>query len=163
MAHTVGVALPSTKQLRDLLESRLRREVRLQPSLPLATGTRGLSFGIYVDSHLSTHAVVVVDLPAAAYIGAAAGLVPLGVATAAVDEHVLGPLLADHFRAVLKDLAQLFDHEGAQGVRLYNAVLPGQRPPADIVSLAAAPGRRLDLGVAVRAYGEGSLSLVMGR
>jgi hypothetical protein len=160
------VALPSTRRLRDRLEAQLRREVRLRPGAPLAPTAPGLSFAIYVDTHLTTHAVVVADLAAAAYIGAASALIPVGVATAAVEDHTLPSLLRTRFGSVLEEWGQLFDRaagtEDAE-IRLYDAVLPGGRPPADIATLAAAPGLRLDVTVSVRAYGEGRLSLVLGR
>jgi hypothetical protein len=164
MTQTVRVALPATKQLRDLLESQLGREVSLRPTYPLPPSGRRLAFAIYVDSHLATRAVVVVDLPAAAYIGAAAGLVPVGVATTAVQEHALPALLTDRLHQVASEWARLFARpESADHVRLYNLVLPDDAAPNDIVALAAAPGQRTDLIVSVRAHGEGHLSVVMGR
>ncbi len=163
MAHTGGVPLPTTKQLRDLLESQLDREVRLQPSDPPETASRGLSYAIYVDAHLATHAVAVADLPLAAYLSAAAGLVPVGIATAAVREGGLPTMLAERFEEVQRGWTSLFAPPGGDRIRLYSTVLAGQRPPSDVVALAAAAGRRLDLTVSVRAYGEGHLSVVMGR
>jgi hypothetical protein len=137
--------------------------VLLKPSEPPDTTERGLSYAVYVDTHLATRAVVVADLPAAAYIGAAVRLVPVGVASAAVREAALPPVLADRFEEVLRGWAPLFASPGDEAVRLYAAALAGRRPPSDVVALAAAPGRRLDLAVSVRAYGEGRLSVVMGR
>lgn len=164
MAQTVRVALPATKQLRDLLENQAGRAVSLRPTYPLPASGRRLAFAIYVDDHLTTRALVVVDLPAAAYIGAAAGLVPVGVATTAVHEQALPALLTDRLREVAAGWTQLFAVPGsADQVRLYNLLLPGDTPPNDIVALAAAPGQRTDLIVSVRAYGEGHLSVVMGR
>ena len=164
MAQTVRMPLPATKQLRDLLETQLGREVGLRPTYPLPASGRRLAYAIYVDAHLATRAVVTVDLPAAAYIGAAAGLVPVGVATTAVQEHALPTLLTDRLHEAATEWAQLFRRPGAEDqVRLYNLVLPDDSPPNDIVALAAAPGQRADLIVSVRAYGEGHLSVVMGR
>jgi len=160
------VALPSTRRLRERLEAQLRRDVHLEPALPLAPTAPALSFGIYVDTHLATHAIVVADLPAAAHIGAAADLIPVGVATTAVRQHTLPPLLAGRFRSVLEEWPALFDRAAGTAdaqIRLYDAVLAGERPPPDVLALAAAPGRRLDVSVSVRAYGEGRLSLVLGR
>ena len=163
MAQTVPVALPGTKQLRDLLEAQVGREVSLRPTQPLPTSGRSLAYAIYVDGHLATKAVMVTDLPAAAYIGAAAGLIPVGVATAAVQERRLPALLTDRLREVATEWTRLFGAPGSDRVRLYKLVLPNDPPPNDIVALAAAPGQRTDLIVSVRAYGEGHLSLVMGR
>jgi len=163
MTQTVGVALPSTKQLRDVLEEQLGREVTLRPTYPLPASGRTRAFAIYVDGHLATRAVVVADLPAVAYIGAAAGLVPVGVATAAVREQALPALLTDPLQEVASGWKQLFARPGSDHVRLYNLVLPDDPVPNDIVALAAAPGQRADLIVSVRAYGEGHLSVVMGR
>jgi hypothetical protein len=163
MAHTVPMPLPTTRQLRGLLESRLRREVRLSPAEPLSPTQPGLSLAVYVDDHLATRALLVADLPAAAYLGAASGLVPVGVATAALDDHALPPLLTLRFHDVLRACAPLFAAADDDRVRLYRAVPPERRAPRDLVALAAAPGMRLDLAVSVRAYGEGQVSLVLNR
>jgi hypothetical protein len=159
--HTVGMATPSARQLRDLLEPQLRREVRLRRADPLAPSTPGLSFAVYVDHHLATRGILVVDLAAAAHLGAAAGLVPAGVAATAVTDRALPPLVAEGLRGLLATMAPLFGPEGE--LRLYTAVLPGETPPTDVASLAAAPGQRLDVALSVRAYGEGRLSAVSGR
>jgi len=164
MPQTVRVAVPATKHLRDLLETQLGREVTLRPTHPRPASGRRLAYAIYVDGHLATRAVVVVDLPAAAYIGAAAGLVPVGVATTAVREHTLPALLTDHLHETAHGWTRLFARrDPADEVRLYTLVLPDDAAPNDIVALAAAPGQRADLIVSVRAYGEGHLSVVMAR
>ena len=116
MTQTVGVALPATKQLRDLLETQLGREVTLRPTYPLPASGRRLAFAIYVDDHLATRAVVVADLPAVAYIAAAAGLVPVGVATAAVREQTLPALLTDPLQDVAGGWTQLFARSGSDPV-----------------------------------------------
>jgi hypothetical protein len=157
--------LPTTKRLRDVLESQLRRKVHLAPGEPLPPTAPGLSFAVYVDAQLATMAVVVADLPAAAYLGAARGLVPVGVATGATAGAAgptrLPPLLAEHFDTVLQGWGRLFARDDS--VRLYSRALPGETPPADVLTLAAAAGHRLDVAVDVRAYGLGHLSLVRGR
>lgn len=157
------MALPSTKRFRDLLETQVQRDVALSPADPLSPAAPGLSFAVYVDDHLATRAVAVVDLAGAAFLGAAHGLVPVGVAEGAVADHALPGLLADRFRSLLQAWAPLFDGPGEGPARLYVAALPGEAPPRDVVSLAAAAGRRLDVSVAVRAYGRGAVSLVHGR
>lgn len=161
------MALPSTKRFRELLESQLHREVQVKPADPLSPTAAHVSLVIYVDDHLATQAVVVVDLPAAVHIGAASALIPVGVARTALAERALPALVERRFRSVLEDWAQLFsdsgEHPDADGVHLYNAVLPGELAPADVVSLAAAPGQRLDLALTVRAYGDGRVSLVRAR
>lgn len=164
--HTVWMALPSPKRFRELLESQLHREVQVRPADPLPPTAPHVSLAIYVDDHLATQAVVVVDLPAAVHLGAASALIPVGVAKAALAERGLPSLVERRFRSVLENWAQLFSESGEHpdsGVHLYNAVLPGEQAPADVVSLAAAPGQRLDLALTVRAYGEGRVSLVRGR
>jgi hypothetical protein len=161
------MGLPTPKQLRDLVESQLGRAVHLHHCEPLDPTAPGLSFAIYVDSHLATQALVVADLPAAAYLGAASRLVPVRVADAAITEGTLPELIAERFRALLGGWTALFGDPGpgrpADEARLYRAVLPGQQPPRDMVSLAAAAGQRLDLSVDVHAYGRGDLALVRWR
>ncbi len=152
--------LPTTKRFRDLLESQLDRQVTMHPGDPLPGAGPHLCVAVYVDHRLATQAVAVLDLGAAAYIGAAQALLPAGVATSAVRTGRLPAMVEERLRGVLRGWAPLFSGDD---VRLYDVALPGERPPNDVVALAAAPGRRLDLAVTVRAYGKGRLSLVHGR
>ena len=152
--------LPTTKRFRDLLESQLNRQVTMHPADALAAAGPHLCVAVYVDHRLATQAVAVLDLAAAAYIGAAQALLPVGVATSAVRAGTLPAMVEERLRGVLQGWAPLFPGDD---VRLYDVTLPGERPPNDVVALTAAPGRRLDLALTVRAYGEGRLSLVQGR
>jgi hypothetical protein len=155
--------LPNPKDVRDMFSDLLGRDVSVNVADPinLAPGTPAY-FAVYVDCHTHTAAVVVADLPLAAYTGAAIGLIPAGGAADAVGEGTLPKMLAENFSEVLNIAVGLFNVDGAPHLRLYDTYAPGEAPPPDVVANAKALGNRLDLSVAVTGYGSGALSMVVG-
>lgn len=154
--------LPSTKEIRDLLTDLLGREVTLSPGAPLApTPANPCTVGVYVDDALRVTALVAVDLPLSAHVGAAIGLVPPTGAQEAVEAGVLNPTLQENLYEVLNIGASLFNVEGATHVRLYDAHHVGVPLPADLLARALTLGRREDLGVEVAGYGAGRLAFVL--
>jgi hypothetical protein len=152
--------VPATKQIRDLLEGLLGRDVDIRDSTPLATkDLRRLLTGLYVDDSLKLAAVIGMDLELAAYSGAAMGLVPAAAARTCVKENELTPMIAENVGEVLNVLSGLLNRPGNPHVRLHQVFQPGETPPADAASRLLALGRRLDLDNSVDGYGNGRLSL----
>ena len=82
--------LPPVKLIKDVLDGLLGRDVEIAPSDPMTTvDTVGGVLAVYVDDGNALRAVAGWDLPAAAHVGAAVGLVPRGGAEAAVEERYL--------------------------------------------------------------------------
>jgi hypothetical protein len=156
-------AIPAAKAVKDLLESLLGRTVEVSPGDPARTGEVTPAFvASYVDNALRLTAVAGFDLPLAAYVGAAIGLVPLGGARACIQDGELSPMLAENVGEVCNVLTTLLNHDGARHTRLYAVHQPGQPAPNDVAGRLVAPGSRLDLAVTVAGYGAGRfwLSLV---
>jgi hypothetical protein len=156
--------LPVPKEIRDLLTDLLDREVTLSPSAPLApTPKNPCTVGVYVDDRLQVTALVAFDLPLSARAGAAIGLVPAAGAEAAIEEGVLNDTLRENVYEVLNIAASLFNVEGADHLRLYDAHHIGVPLPPDVLAKALTLGRREDLAVEVGGYGPGRLSVVLVR
>ncbi len=155
--------LPVPQQVRELVEGLLGRSVEAR------TVTRGVDLrasrenlvGTYVsdDGHVS--AVILVDLAAAARLGAALGLAPRGGADDAVKSGLLPVRLGENVAEVLNVAASLFNADGAPHLRL-DSVYGGDMPvPADIATLSKAYSPRLDLELDVAGYGTGTWSVVL--
>lgn len=153
--------LPTHKAVRDLLADRTGRGVALAAALPFAPGSRErVTHAVYVDPQLRTRAVVVCDLALSAILGAACATVPVGGIERELAQRWLAPVTAQHLRALLEDLTGVLRPPQGTVLRLHEMYAPGVEPPSDIPAYAHSLGRRLDLEVAVSAYGSGRLSIV---
>jgi hypothetical protein len=155
--------LPSAKDVRELIEGLVGRDIGVTTGgamLDPAAGD-GTLVGSYVDDRLALTAIVLLDLALAAHVGAALGLVPVRVATTAVEEGVLPPALSENAGEVLNVMASLFNAEGAPHVRLDGLYEPRHPLPADLATWVPAYVRRTDLDVEVAGYGTGRFSLLV--
>lgn len=152
--------LPDAKAVRDLLTDLLGKSVDVILADPLPSDAR-TAVAIYTTDRLATAAVVAFTAPLAAYLGAALGLLPPAGAKEAAAAGSLPANLEENFSEVVNILASLFNRKGAPHVKLYSVVPPGAPVPADVARLFGGLGARLDLAVAVPAYGDGRVSLVL--
>jgi hypothetical protein len=152
--------LPNPKDVRDMFEGLLGREVTVAPSGP-PDADKPLSVGLFVDDSLGLAAVGVADVDLTAYAGAAIGLVPPGGAQAAIEDRELPQALNDNFSEVLNIISALFNLPGHPHLKLYGTYAPGQTPPNDVVAMIRTIGRRLDLEIGVAGYGQGLFSLIL--
>ncbi|GAA2726590.1 hypothetical protein [Cellulomonas aerilata] len=154
--------LPGAKDVRDLLEGMLGREVDVRTGgamvNPGAEG--GAQIGAYVDKLGALRALVVADLPLAARAGAAIALVPAGGADVAIEESRLSQALFENAYEVLNVMASLFNVGDAPHVKLDGCWAPGEAVPADVAQWVLSYVRRLDLDVDVKGYGPGKLSVL---
>lgn len=156
------IHLPQPKQVRELFAELLGREVTLTPAPPFAPGPdTAASVAVYVDDQLRISALIVCDLALSAHAGAAIGLVPVGGATAAIEDGKLSDVLGENLYEVLNIAASMFNVAGADHLRLH--ALHPAGPPLDpqlrISTLTL--GRREDLSVDIAGYGSGALSIVL--
>jgi hypothetical protein len=152
--------VPAIKEIRDLLEALLGRDVTIKPGTILVTAdVRKLAVALYVDDGMKLAAVTAMDLALAAFSGAAMGLVPAAVARTCIKESELTPMIADNVGEVLNVMCALLNRPGLPHVKLHQVFQPGETAPADAVSRLLAHGRRLDLDVDVDGYGTGRMSL----
>ena len=152
--------LPAPKDVRDMLEGLLFRDITVAPGIPVDP-TKPVGVGVFVDDTLKMAVLAVTDLKLAAYSGAAIGLVPAGGAEAAIEDKELPGSVRDNFFEVLNVLSALFNTPGAPHLRLYAGYAPGEAVPTDVAAGLRTVGRRLDLKVTVAGYGEGQLSFVL--
>ena len=155
--------LPVPKAVKDLFEELLGRPVTVGIGEPFRNPDvqdKPL-VSTYVDDGMNLHAVVGMDLPLAAYAGAALGLIPSGGAQACIEDKELSANMADNVTEVCNILSSLLNHEGLPRLRMHHTFLPGVPAPADTLGHLQAIGRRLDLNVEVQGYGQGRMAIVL--
>lgn len=154
--------LPAAKSVRDLLAELLGREVTVAPGVPFVADDIDTTLvALYVDDAVRMTALVGLDLPLAAFTGAAIGLVPPGGAEACVEDGALTPMVAENVAEVCNVLTTLYHRDGAPHLRLYQVHQPGDAVPSDAAAHLVALGRRLDLQVEIAGYGTGRMALVL--
>lgn len=153
-------ALPPVKRVKDVLDGLLGRDVSTQPGTPLdgVDAIGGVLAG-YVDDADVLCAVAGWDLPAAAGVGAALGLYPVGAAHEAVQNQHLPEVLLDALSEVSNVLASTFDLPGNPHLRLARIYRPVAAAPPAATELLYSGLQRLDLNLDVPGYGPGRLSL----
>jgi len=152
-------ALPPAKEVRDLLEGLLGKDTDFADGARI-TKPGGL-VGVYVDDALTMRALVAYDIPLAAYIGSAIGLLPAGGAQDAVEDNELYPVMRDNAAEVLNVMAALFNVGQAPHLRLYGHYAPGEALPGDVEYKLGALGMRADWAVTVKGYGKGEMSIIL--
>lgn len=160
---TVGalIALPTAKDVRDLLEGLLGREVTVAPAAPLSPSpSRPAATAVYVDREFRATALCLVDLPLAAWCAGALALLPRGGVADAVAEGELSELHLEVLHEVVNVLASLLNGRGGTHSRLDRLLAPGQPLPGDLVAVTGSTNR-LDLEVGVAGYGSGGLTFVL--
>jgi hypothetical protein len=154
------ITLPASLTIRNLLEDLLGREVTVSAANPPEVDDLRRVFGaIYADSAMKMVAVAGLELPLAAYSGAALGLMPAGGAEDCVEQGTLSPVLVENVTELCNVLTTLFNTEGGPHIKLYKVYPPPEPLPSDAQALLLALGNRLDLSVEVARYGKGRLSL----
>jgi hypothetical protein len=155
------VVLPHPKDVRDLFEGLLGRDVEVGPGDPVVpSDVTFAGVGLYVEDNLTLSGAVSADLALTAYAGAALGLVPVASANDQIRARsLLGPTW-ENFAEMLNIGVSLLNDDGAPHVRLYGTHEPGELPPTDVLELLRGLGRRLDLSVTIAGYGTGSISIV---
>jgi hypothetical protein len=154
------LVLPSPKDVRDLVEGLLGRDVTVAPGRPVTpTADVRAGVGVYVDDQLHLAAAAAADLPLCAFAGAALGLIPAATAEGAAEEG-LTPAMWENFCELLNIGASLLNRDGAAHLRLYTTTSPADLPANDVAELLRGFGHRIDLQVTIAGYGTGGLSIV---
>jgi len=154
--------LPPTKNLKDLLEGMLGREVDLDPAAePLtALDTVGSLIATYRDDDNGVRALLGWSLAAGAHVGASIGLLPVPLATEMVADQSLRADVVDNLAEVSNVMAALFDLPGNPHVRMVDRFQPAARAPSHLTAVLYHHLDRIDLDVSVKGYGAGKLALV---
>lgn len=156
--------LPALKEIRDLLAMTMGRECEMtlaEESVTPATQP-GVVVGVYVSQFLRAEAVIALDKPLAATLGAAIALIPPATAEEAVGAGPLPQNLLENTSEVLNVMSSLFNAEGAPHLRLETVYDSGDGPlPGDVLTRLRSYGPRLDLTVEVQGYGGGLLGVIL--
>ncbi len=153
--------LPARKQVKDLFEGLLGRDVGVDDAPPVLLDTKlRPSVAAYVDGHNKLSAVALMDFPLTAFAGAALGLVPKGGADVAIEESTMPTTLMENTAELFNVLAAPIGDASGVHQKLYATYAPHEIPPADITSWAAALGARMDVRLDIKGYGTGVLSVV---
>jgi hypothetical protein len=154
------MSLPDRKLVKDVFEGLLGRDVSVGDGTPVSLDNPRPVVATYIDPqhHLAT--VVAMDLPLAAYAGAALALIPRGGAEAAVEDKMLPDNLFENVSEILNVLAAPIGECAGVHQRLSTTFAPHDPLPGQIASYAATPGVREDLMLDISGYGSGMLSIV---
>ncbi len=155
--------LPAALEVRELWESLLGKDIEVVTggSMVDPAGEGGALVGTYVDRLMRLSALVLLDLPLAARMGAAIALVPAGGADAAIEDDLLPAGLSENAGEILNITAALFNVGDAPHLKLDKVYAPHALLPADVSQWVLAYVPRLDLGVTVSGYGAGRVSLIV--
>lgn len=151
--------LPAPKDVRDLLEGLLGKDVTVAPGDPVSLND-GAALAVYVDPQLSTNAICLVDVPLAAWFAGALALLPKGGLEDAIEDGELSAMQLEVVYEVVNVAAAMFNGGGVTHSKLYKLYAPGEAVPGDLAALAAG-FNRIDLEVDVAGYGKGALSIVI--
>ena len=160
---TIGiVALPASKDVRDMLTGLVGKPVAVSPGAPVTPAPgKPVAVAVYVDPQMKTNALCVMDLALSAYTGGALAMLPPGGCQDAVEEdRELTSMLTEALHEVVNVISALFNVPGAPHSKLYKLYAPGDDLPGDIAGSLAA-FNRLDLAIDVPGYGKGGISLVI--
>lgn len=154
--------LPTAQEVRELISGLLGRELDMKIGAPMTDpeGPGGAVVAEYTSDRLSLNALVLMDLGAAAHIGASLALMPPAVSREAVAEGELTDVLMETAAEVLNVMAALFNKEGAPHLRLGNVHLPQSPLPNDVQPWVKAYVARHDLAIEVPGYGPGQISVL---
>ena len=153
--------VPNNKAVKDLFDGLLGRDVTVANGKPVDPAAKlGPSTAVYVDDQNELTAVVLMDFPLTAYVGAALGLIPAGGAEAAIEDREMSSMLNENAHELLNVLAGVLNECSDVHQRLHHVHRPGDAVPADVAPWTIAPGPRTDLKLDVKGYGGGGLSIV---
>ena len=154
--------LPQVKEVRDLLESLLGRDVEVKdgPAWIPPDGEK-IIVAEFVDDESTLAALAMCDLSGGAFIGAAMGLLPKGGAEDMVKEGSLSPTVSENLYETMNIAASLFNVADCPHVRITVMHAPGVALPGPVDALVKQPTGRVDLAINVSGYGPGRFSLVV--
>jgi hypothetical protein len=159
MTAPAPALLPNPKDVRDLLEGLVGKDITVGPGEPISLNDKP-AVAVYVDPQLHTTALCLVDVPLAAWCAGAFALLPKGGLEDAIDDGELSEMHLEVLYEVVNVTAALFNGAGVTHSKLYKLYAPGEALPGDLAGLAAA-FNRIDLSVEVAGYGSGAMSIVM--
>jgi hypothetical protein len=161
-AEPVRAHLPEPHDLRLLLEDLTGRDTDLSTATRIEIGAGAIVAAEMRDDEGGLAGLMLLDLDAAACLGAAIALVPKGIAQECIKEGELTPMLLENLGEVCNVVSGLFNKDGSPHVRL-GAVVPvakGGALPDAIAAFFAGSIRSVDVSIDVKGYMPGRISLL---
>ncbi len=153
--------LPDRKDIKDLFEGLLGRDVDLTEGAPVDIGIPKPVIASYVDDGGRLRAVAVMGFGLAARAGAAIALVPKGAAEAAEEDRLLPDNLFDNASEICNVLAAPMGDAMGDHLRLAETYAPTEPVPGHLLTVASQLAGREDVELDITGYGKGGLSLVV--
>ncbi len=155
--------LPKNKNVKDLLEGLLGREVELDPSgekMSPIDAVGGL-IATYCDDDSQLRAILGWSSDAGAYVGCSLSLIPLGIAKAMAAERSLRHDPVEGLSEVSNVVAAVFDHPQNPHVRMNHTYYPTASAPQELTTFMFQHANRVDFDLSVKGYGAGKMSVVV--
>ena len=154
------MALREIKPFKDLIEGLVGRSVEFGFG-PLVDPDGRNTVGVYVNPSNVMSALVLMDRPLTAYLGAALGLVPAGIVEESLAEGVVPENLQENAGEVLNVIAAVLGDVLGVHQRLDVIFPPTQGLPGPVNTFAGdATMSRLDMSLDIAGYGSGNMSVV---
>ena len=153
--------LPDRKDIKDLFEGLLGRDVAITEGRPVDIGIPKPVIASYVDDASNLRAVAVMSFGLAARSGAALALVPRGAAEAAEEDRLLPDNLFENASEICNVLAAPFGDAMGTHLRLSASYSPTSPVPGQLLGVASQLAAREDVDLEITGYGTGTLSLVV--
>lgn len=153
--------VPSAFEVREVFEGLLGREVTWQGTSHIVDPLDGAVVGIYTNDFGSVAALILADVPLAAWAGSAIALLPHAGAEKAVEDNLVSPGQFDNFSEILNVAASMFNKRDTPHLKLQETFAPRETLPADAQKWVLSPASRLDGTLTIQGYGEGRISVVV--
>lgn len=153
--------LPGRKEIKDLFEGLLDRDVTLTEGPPVDIGIPKPVLASYVDDDQQLRAVAVMSFGLAARAGAAIALVPMGAVEAAEEDRLMPVNLFENASEICNVLAAPLGDAMGMHLRLSATFAPADPIPSHLLTIGLQLAAREDLELEIAGYGKGGLSLVV--
>jgi len=153
--------LPDRKDIKDLFEGLLGRDVDVTDGKPVDIGIPRPVVATYIDDYNHLRGLAVLEFGLAARVGAAIALVPMGAVEVAEEDRLLPLNLFENASEICNVLAAPFGEAMGDHLRLAEVYSPADPIPAHILTVAAQVAAREDVRLNVAGYGSGDLSIIV--
>ena len=154
--------LPNNKQIKDVLEGMVGRDVALETSAKQMAPIDAVGgfVATFIDDEQKLCALLGWSVEAAAYVGGCLGLVPPKMTKEMATDKYLRSDIVENITEVSNVISTALNKPGNPHVRMAQTYFPTSTAPDDITKHLFAHSARLDVDVNVSGYGAGQLTIV---
>ncbi|MFK7898258.1 MAG: hypothetical protein AB8G23_20665 [Myxococcota bacterium] len=154
----IEIHVPEVDELSEQLGLLIGKEIKADSHEEPWEFGPSVQSAIYVTRDDRLAAILRMDLPLAAHVGAALAMMPASASEEAAKEGVLEDDLLDAFGEVVNIMAALLCLDGAPHVRLATVNHCEPSLEADFMSALVEPEVRINLALEVEGYGSGRMT-----